>query len=293
MIYDNNHNELIEVYKGKYFSKHKKSRAKKVVVLDLDETLGSFVDLEILWSLIKRYNKKSISIHFNDILDIYPEFLRYGIRSILQYIANKKKSGECYKLFVYTNNQVSQHWTNLIVNYLNNYITTEFTLFDQIINAFKINNIRVELNRTTHKKTHDDFIRCTLLPKSTTIFFVDDVSYIDMQKEKVYYIKPMPYNHHLSTNEIINRFIYSKYGIILLPRDSIKNAFKTEYIELCMKSGTYHMYTNTTKAILENDVFISQKIMYHLKEYFLLTNKKNKTCKRKSVSFSFTRKRNN
>ena len=189
MIYDNNHNELIEVYKGKYFSKHKKSRAKKVVVLDLDETLGSFVDLEILWSLIKRYNKKSISIHFNDILDIYPEFLRYGLRSILQYIANKKKNGECYKLFVYTNNQVGQHWTNLIINYLNNYITTEFTLFDQIINAFKINNIQVELNRTSHKKTHDDFIRCTLLPKSTTIFFVDDVSYSDMQKEKIYYIK--------------------------------------------------------------------------------------------------------
>lgn len=293
MIYDNNHNELIEVYKGKYFSKHKKSRAKKVVVLDLDETLGSFVDLEILWSLIKRYNKKSISIHFNDVLDIYPEFLRYGLRSILQYIANKKKNGECYKLFVYTNNQVGQHWTNLIINYLNNYITTEFTLFDQTINAFKINNIQIELNRTTHKKTHDDFIRCTLLPKSTTIFFVDDVSYSDMQKEKIYYIKPMPYNHHLSTNEIINRFIYSKYGIILLPRDSIKNAFKAEYIELCMKNGTYHMYTNTTKAILENDVLISQKIMYHLKEYFLLTNKKNKTCKRKSVSFSFTRKRNN
>lgn len=293
MIYDNNHNELIEVYKGKYFSKHKKSRAKKVVVLDLDETLGSFVDLEILWSLIKRYNTKNISIYFNDILDIYPEFLRYGIRSILQYIANKKKNGECYKLFVYTNNQVGQYWTNLIINYLNNYITTEFTLFDQTINAFKINNIPVELNRTTHKKTHDDFIRCTFLPKSTTIFFIDDVSYTDMKKERIYYIKPMPYNHHLSTNEIINRFIYSKYGIILLPRDSIKNAFKAEYIELCMKNGTYHMYTNTTKAILENDVLISQKIMYHLKEYFLLTNKKNKTCKRKSISFSFTRKRNN
>uniref|UniRef100_A0A6C0J3E1 FCP1 homology domain-containing protein n=1 Tax=viral metagenome TaxID=1070528 RepID=A0A6C0J3E1_9ZZZZ len=293
MIYDNNHNELIEVYKGKYFSKHKKSRAKKVVVLDLDETLGSFVDLEILWSLIKRYNKKNISIHFNDVLDIYPEFLRYGLRSILQYIANKKKNGECYKLFIYTNNQAGQYWTNLIINYLNNYITTEFRLFDQIINAFKINNIQVELNRTTHKKTHNDFIRCTLLPKSTTIFFVDDVSYTDMQTEKIYYIKPMPYNHHLSTNEIINRFIYSKYGIILLPRDSIKNAFKAEYIELCMKNGTYHMYTNTTKAILENDVLISRKIMYHLKEYFLLTNKKNKTCKLKSVSFSFTRKRYN
>ena len=87
----------------------------------------------------------------------------------------------------------------------------------------------------------------------------------------------MPYKHHLSTNEIINRFIYSKYGIILLPRDCTRYAFKAEYIELCMKNGTYHLYTNTTKSILENDILISQKLMYHIKEYFLLTNKQNKT----------------
>tara|TARA_B110000879_G_scaffold58060_1_gene81657 strand:- start:3092 stop:3970 length:879 start_codon:yes stop_codon:yes gene_type:complete len=292
MIYDDNPNELIEIYKGKYFSKYKKSRAKKVMVFDLDETLGSFVDLEILWSLIERYTK-SFHINFDELLDIFPEFLRYGILSILEYIANKKKNGECYKLFVYTNNQCGKKWTERIINYLNNKITSDFTLFDQIVNAFKINNVKIELNRTTHKKTYDDFINCTILPKTTTIFFVDDVSYKDMKKERIYYIKPMPYKHHLSTNEIINRFIYSKYGIILLPRDCTRYAFKAEYIELCMKNGTYHLYTNTTKTMLENDILISQKLMYHIKEYFLLTNKKNKTCKRKSVSFSFTRKRNN
>ena len=65
MIYDDNPNELIEIYKGKYFSKYKKSRAKKVMVFDLDETLGSFVDLEILWSLIERYTK-SFHINFDE-----------------------------------------------------------------------------------------------------------------------------------------------------------------------------------------------------------------------------------
>ena len=38
------------------------------------------------------------------------------------------------------------------------------------------------------------------------------------------------------------------------------------------------------------DILISQKLMYHIKEYFLLTNKRNKTSKRKPISFSFTRK---
>jgi predicted secreted acid phosphatase len=54
MTLENNDNDMIEIYKGNYYSKHKKNRAKRVVVFDLDETLGSFVDLEILWELIIR-----------------------------------------------------------------------------------------------------------------------------------------------------------------------------------------------------------------------------------------------
>ena len=86
----NNNTELVEIYKGDYFSKHKKSRAKKVVVFDFDETLGSFVDLEILWSMITQYKH---TIDFNDVLDIYQqEFIRYGMMSILEYLFSKKNS---------------------------------------------------------------------------------------------------------------------------------------------------------------------------------------------------------
>ena len=65
----------------------------------------------------------------------------------------------------------------LIINYFNHKISRSIPLFDQIIHAFKINNVHTELNRTTHKKTYDDFIRCTLLPQSTAICFIDDVLY--------------------------------------------------------------------------------------------------------------------
>lgn len=286
---DNTSNELVEIYKGSYFSKQKKSRAKKVIVFDLDETLGSFVDLEILWKLIKRYNQSKNNI-FNDILDIYPEFRRYGIIPILTYLANKKKSGECHKLFVYTNNQAGMAWSKLIIDYFNHKISTEFNLFDKIINAFKINNIQIELDRTSHKKTYDDFIKCTLLPKNTTICYIDDVYYKDMKKERIYYIQPMKYNHNLSTHEIINRFIYSKHGVLLLNTLSVQNAFKIEFIEKCMQAGVFRIYSNPTKELLENDILVSQKIMYHIKEYFILTNKTNKTCKRRSVISHFTRK---
>jgi hypothetical protein len=216
--------DLVEIYKGSYFSKLKKSRAKKVVVFDFDETLGSFVDLEILWSMLTRYNQQN-PIDFNDMLDIFPEFMRYGILSILEYLYSKKKSGECYKVYVYTNNKAEKPWVQLIIDYFNHKLSRNIPLFDQIIYAFKINNIHTELGRTTHKKTYNDFIHCTLLPQSTAICFIDDVLYKDMLTERLYYIKPKPYRHHLSTHDLITRFIYSKIGANVLPTDKLRNLF--------------------------------------------------------------------
>jgi hypothetical protein len=284
---------MIEIYKGNYYSKHKKTRAKRVVVFDLDETLGSFVDLEILWELIVRY-KHHLPIEFESILDLYPEFIRYGILSILEYLYTKNTTGECYKVYLYTNNQSTKEWVQMIVRYFNNKISPHPSppLFDQIIYAFKINNVQIELNRTTTKKTHDDFIRCTMLPPTTSICFVDDYMYKDMKKERIYYIKPKAYRHHLSTDEILTRFVYSKFGALIINTEPKKHAFKTEFIEKCMRVGSFRSNMNNMHLHLKNDILVSQKLMYYLKEYFLITNKRDKTRKRRNMSFTFTRKKN-
>ena len=284
----NMNTDLVEIYKGEYFSKHKKSRAKKVVVFDFDETLGSFVDLEILWSMITQYKH---TIDFNDVLDIYQqEFIRYGMMSILEYLFSKKNSGECYKIYVYTNNKAEKPWVQLIINYFNHKISRSIPLFDQIIYAFKINNVHTELNRTTHKKTYGYFIRCTLLPQTTAICFIDDVLYKDMKTERLYYIKPKPYKHRLSTHDIISRFIYSKVGSDLLPTDKSRNIFKTNFIKKNMMIGNYKSQSNYSNTAFKNDILVAQKIMYHLKEFFYIINKRTKTCKKHKISFSFTRK---
>jgi len=62
----------------------------KVVVFDLDETLGSFGDLFLLWTGIKHIHPEFDS--FSELLDIYPEFLRTGIFAILQFLSKKKKN---------------------------------------------------------------------------------------------------------------------------------------------------------------------------------------------------------
>jgi hypothetical protein len=61
----------------------------KVVVFDLDETLGSFGDLFLLWSGIRHFYPEFNQL--DALLDIYPEFLRNGILSILSFIHQKKK----------------------------------------------------------------------------------------------------------------------------------------------------------------------------------------------------------
>jgi hypothetical protein len=61
----------------------------KIVVFDLDETLGYFMELGMFWDSLTNYiknNKLQIPIDqklFNKILDLYPEFLRPNILGIL------------------------------------------------------------------------------------------------------------------------------------------------------------------------------------------------------------------
>jgi hypothetical protein len=63
----------------------------KIVVFDLDETLGYFTELGIFWDSLANYmkitqNPELNQTHFNEILDLFPEFLRPNIINILNYL---------------------------------------------------------------------------------------------------------------------------------------------------------------------------------------------------------------
>jgi hypothetical protein len=158
----------IRVYKNNYYFKilpksnikiKKQRKLDKVLVFDLDETLGSFHQLVILWNLLD-VNKNQNT--FNILLDLYPEFMREGILKILKYIIKKKKKGECDKLYIYTNSVYSPEIPNLLTKYFQYKLKEETIIFDKVISAFKINNKIIETGRTTNNKTHDDFIQCAL-----------------------------------------------------------------------------------------------------------------------------------
>jgi hypothetical protein len=230
-------------------------------------------------------------VDFFDILELYPEFLRYGIIPILEYLNQKKKNGDCDKVYIYTNNQCPDDWTKRISDYFNKKLLSEADIFDKVICAFKINNCQVELNRTTHDKTHNDFINCSILPPTTEICFIDNTYFSGMRRERVYYIQPKSYHHHLSTKEIIDRFAYSKLGSQIT---STKNELPflisslTEFFKGCNR----YLPGNPTFRQLETDIYVAQKIMYHVKEFFYITcSRRLRTRKIKVKLGRFTRKK--
>jgi len=84
----------------------------KIVVFDLDETLGYFTEFGIFCDCLNKYfkNNEYSNTHFNELLDLYPEFIRPKIINTLKYLKSKKMVNKCYKVMIYTNNQGDKQW---------------------------------------------------------------------------------------------------------------------------------------------------------------------------------------
>jgi len=259
----------------------------KIVVFDLDETLGYFEEFGMFWDALKNFiNQQKLSVTddqslFNKVLELYPEFLRPNIINILNYLKQKKKTKSCNKLMIYTNNQGPEEWAKQIQSYFENKI--KYNLFDQIIKAFKIKDKQVELCRTSHTKKHTDLIRCTKIPETTEICFLDDAYHDGMVNDRVYYINLKPYIHDLPFELMIERFIKSQIINI-----QVEDNFKTIMLEF-MKQYR-HEYVEKTKDAQNVDKILSKKILQHLQIFF---NKKsqNKTIKNKNNNNNKTKKK--
>tara|TARA_B100001093_G_C26740985_1_gene976670 strand:- start:641 stop:1393 length:753 start_codon:yes stop_codon:yes gene_type:complete len=184
-----------------------KKTTKRVVIFDLDETLGCFVQLGIFIDVLEEYlNRKITENEFFEILDIFPEYLRPNIILILNFLKQKKQTRELYKVFLYTNNQGPKEWARKICKYLDYKIN--YKLFDQLIGSFN-----VEPMRTTHEKTLNDFLRTTNITGNIEICFIDDVYHQKMDTPNVMYINIDPYTKLYSIPVLCNRY-YQKIGNI-------------------------------------------------------------------------------
>jgi len=237
---------------------------KKIVVFDLDETLGYFFQLSFFWKLLMCYLKLKNEFneftqeYFNNILDLYPEFIRPDMFSVLNYLKLKKIEGECDSVMIYTNNQFSKKWVHLIKNYFEDKIN--YKIFNNIICAFKINGKKVELLRNSHEKTYNDLISCAKIPKNAQICFIDDNYYPNMHSNIIYYIRVKPYIFNLKIETILKRFLLSNIGKSIIKND-------VEFIKYVNENITKNIITKNYKEY-EIDKIVTKKIMMHLDEFF-------------------------
>ena len=251
----------------------------KIVVFDLDETLGYFTEFGIFWDSLLYYvklkNKPILTqSDFDDILDLFTEFLRPNIINILLYLKEKKNSNCCHKMMIYTNNNGPKEWANHIIKYFEKKIN--FKLIDQLISAFKVNGKNVEICRTTHNKTHKDLIRCTKIPVNSEICFLDDTFYPEMANDNIYYINVKPYYYDLQFDYMINKFKESSVGKKIIYND-------IEFEKIMMENINIYKYNCIEKDLNEYEVdkILGKQIIKHLQEFFIKP-KRNKTIRNKS-----------
>lgn len=278
-----------------------KTQETRVIVFDLDETLGHFVELGIFCDIIEKYKKSKLTtVEFNNIMDMFPVFLRTDILQILSYLKEKKKQGILNKVYIYTNNNGPKEWAEKIKNYLEKKIN--YKLFDKIIGAYKVNGKIMEAGRTTHNKTVDDFLSITKLPEHAKICFLDDIYHEEMDSNNVYYLHVKPYHatipfhimaekYYNNTNSNINSNANSNTNS---NTNSNKIIDKTAFIKFVVNNmSKYNIDISKNQNQNQNEKEVnkevSKEILNSLKN-FLKIKPKRKTRNNKSLRNRLSRK---
>lgn len=277
----------------------------KVVVFDVDETLGNFAQFSLFGHVLEEYfNDQNIMYrYFNELVDLYPEIIRPSMVRILDYIRKKKNSGICSKVMIYTNNTGPDKWVSHIRHYFEyklrsvsssassaNDLAIVPPLFDHIIGGFKPNQPHHTSNgypqRTTKDKTVDDFIHCSRLPSNIEVCFIDDLYHPKMTDERVYYIKLQPYYSHIPFETFVIRFlnsalfrnVFDKMHVLSIsPSTSMTALVKkqilsieihnlfTKYANISNYDAKMHQKKMNPREI---DEIISKYILFHLQQFF-------------------------
>lgn len=261
----------------------------KIVVFDLDETLGCFAEVGMFWEALEYFlattamaPKVQNDTTFFALLDLFPGFLRPHILTILAYLLERRSKKECEQLMIYTNNQGPPEWVKLISAYFTYKLGVK--VFDQIIAAFKVHGQVVEVGRSRHEKCVDDLIKCTQVPRNTEICFLDDQYHALMEHDNVFYITVKPYYFSLPFDEMA-----TTYYLALAQQQQQPPLGPFHLGPLPEFLAKMHAYTSRFKfdvmpkaaAEQEVDTIVSKKILSYLEEFFQKRPMRSKRTRRK------------
>ena len=254
-----------------------------ILVLDFDETIGHFVQINYFWILIKKYlNTDSLNEkYFFNILDTFPFFLRPNIFKLLKNLRYKKKHKICKNVIIYSNNTGPYSWIKMIVNYLN--YKLKYPLIDKIIQTF---NYPEYLELNFNSKSYNHLIKSANLKSNVKICFIDDKNHIGMKNENVNYIQVKPYIYYTDYTKMAN--VFYKKNIKLF-----KNIDKTidDFVQFILNNTRDENYYKTKINSTTNyEKLLIDKIILNINLFFKInkTQSKRKLLLRKN----YTRKLN-
>lgn len=248
----------------------------KVIVFDLDDTIGHFEELSIFLSGLQRIVSKDIKDDFIlNLLEVFPKFIRPGLIDILEMIKKEKKKNKCIKVIIYTNNMGPRSWTLLIKKYLETKI--KYSLFDKVITAYRPGSYHN--CRTTYEKTHHDLIKCTGYPNNSKIIFLDDQFHPSMKHKNIKYLHLIPYNYGIEFKQMIKVFLKSKYGKIVQKKH--EHQFQN-YMYKYMSSGNINTrYLIKRSKIQKKDIEQLRLIKKEMYKFLDIKRTKHKRLKKK------------
>ena len=236
----------------------KKTKPLKIVVFDLDETIGYFTEISIFWDALEQfYGHNLLNDKFFEMLNVFPEVFRPNILKILD-VLHRKKS--CSKIYIYTNNQGPKSWVTMLSDYMD--MKLGYKIFDYIIAAYKIRGKQIEPKRTSHEKSVADLINCTNVPANTEICFIDDLYHPLMDKDNVYYINIKPYHVSIPFEEMASRY----YDAVVGKNPTIKKPDFVARIVSLMKQYNYMVLTKSQEE-KNVDTIVSKKLLSNLEDF--------------------------
>lgn len=235
----------------------------KVIVFDLDHTIGDFFVIGMIWNFMEKINLKLNQLDFNNVCSLFPETLRYNIVSILKYICLRKSINNTIKILLYSNNKKGIKWIKLIVCYLQQKIN--YTIFYKVIE--------------NNNKSYKDLLIKSGISRRAKILFIDDYYHSSMETDKVIYLNVKPYNYYILNNILINSFVNSRFFYDKIPHN---NKLKTihlfkKYVELNNKNKEKK---NQEKKI---DIIVSKTMLSHIRIF--LNESNNNTRKNRKPLF--------
>ena len=218
----------------------------KLVVFDLDETLGYFSQLYVIWSSLIKLSKTKLSVNnFYQLSDNYIFYYQPAIFETLRYLKENK-----IKTIIFTNNQALYWWPKLIALYLN-YKTNRYdNLFKTVIGSYKIGKILNDKRRTSMMKKYEDLKKIMKLNNSTKVLFLDDQEHPEMRHPNVEYFKVPNYVKILPPTNIVNIFLHSKFGKKFIQKNNISINFFINYIYNSLNN--YDLFTHSMININTN-----------------------------------------